>query len=882
MTKRGILLGILFLAALAAFLASFSEANVIYKNNTIEKEYSAGEAIRGNVNLSFDNELAQSLFKSNFPGNISLLDLLKANSFEEGKDYNCTTKDCISDYIIKAEINSFFLNESEKKAIGFKITGEDIEIKSLKLILKSDAQPACYRQIVIDALGKNENLIQNSRYTNYACGYTYRGCFEPDAEIEQADIDEVPYCENITLPYGPAFQLGAKVMNSSKQGNLKMQLFNQDRELLGSCILPKHKIFNENLGCIVNYSSTEASNYFVCISLDSGSNTNYTIASENSGRICGMAGIEEEFSRDFDIFAKEMQFDSVDIEIAQPLFEKLFSGASLIEYAQNYIDEKYNKDCKKGCFIPFEVQGDVPQTITILNPEIKYSAKRVSSTASKIYVLEKESPKIKSRFLNINIEHAGFSIPLGSKENKFSLYLENNILFQIENLTISPSFSFDISPKTLMIAFKTEFKIDSKESIASSNWKFGSESSKTVKDKKIKWIFYNEGIYPVEVTATNKKGVTSKRKFYVIVGNAKEAAELLASDYQKDLNNFFKQINSYPQWIKEGIDKKINFTEINTSFSEIKNKMNETQEVNYSKVVAELSNLKIPSEIFASKSWKNLPLEISAAQMDVGYIETISNMSAVNKEELKLNILNWAGENYASNISGELISLKVQDENEPILTKFLVSFEAKREQSEAYFIIDYPRNQVVFAKDYGARDINSDSASAAHIPFAGSKTFEFLILQEIEPSQIRLYLSPNIAMFNEESNVTPVENPKPKKAGWGYFFLVLGMLIVYIAMQEWYKRRYEFHLFKIKDDLYNLINFIYNSRASGMADSSIKAKLEDSGWSSEQVSFAFKKINGKRTGMFEIPIFKFFENLKVKKEIDKRQQTGDARFIKRL
>ncbi len=885
MAKRGILLDILLLVALTTLLVSFSEASVSYKNNTIEKEYSAGEVIRGSVNLSFDSEPAESIFTSNFPGNISLLDLLKADSFEEGKDYNCTTKNCISDYIIKAETNSFFLNESEKKAIGFKITGEDIEIKSVKLTLKSDAPPACYRQIVINPLGKNEKLIQNLRYTNYTCGYTYGGCFDSGAETEQADIDTTPYCENITLPYGPAFQLGAKVMNSSKPGNLKMRLFSQDRELLGSCILPKHTIFNEGLGCIVNYSSTQAASYFVCISLDSGSNTNYTIASESSGEICGMAGMDsDEFSRDFDIFAKEMQFDSADIGINQSTFEKLFSGASLTEYVQNYIDEKYGGDCKNGCFIPFEVRGEVPQTISISNPEIRYSSKGASYTTSRIYLLEKESSKIKSKFLNIDIEHAGFTIPLGSDDNKFNLYLEDDLVFQVGNITISPSFSFDIAPKIAMTAFETEFKIDSNESIISSSWKFGSESAKTVKSNKIRYTFYNEGTFPVEVSATNKKGIVSKRKFNIIVGNTKEAAELLLSNYEGDLGNFSMQMNSYPGWVKEGINKKVNFTEINAGIEKIKNEMNETEGVNYSAVVAELVNLKIPSAISTSKSWKNLPLEISAAQMDTGYIETISNMSAVNKEELKLDILKWVGENYRSNISGGLISLNVQGENEPILTKFLISFEAKtNNKTAAYFIIDYPRSQIVFAKDYGARDISSDSASAAYVPVLGPTTFEFLILQEIEPSQIRAYLSPNIEMFGEEGNVTPVEPPKQKNAGWLYFFLVLGVFIAYIAMQEWYKRRYESHLFKIKDDLYNIINFIHNSRLSGLTDRNIKAKLEDSGWSGEQVNFAFKKIDGKRTGMYEIPIFKFFENRKVKKEIDKRQQNPiDARFIKRI
>ena len=55
-----------------------------------------------------------------------------------------------------------------------------------------------------------------------------------------------------------------------------------------------------------------------------------------------------------------------------------------------------------------------------------------------------------------------------------------------------------------------------------------------------------------------------------------------------------------------------------------------------------------------------------------------------------------------------------------------------------------------------------------------------------------------------------------------------------------------------------------------------------SGWKGEQISYAFNKINGKRTGMWEIPLFKRKENLEVEREIQKRHSGGiDTRFIKR-
>ena len=59
-------------------------------------------------------------------------------------------------------------------------------------------------------------------------------------------------------------------------------------------------------------------------------------------------------------------------------------------------------------------------------------------------------------------------------------------------------------------------------------------------------------------------------------------------------------------------------------------------------------------------------------------------------------------------------------------------------------------------------------------------------------------------------------------------------------------------------------------------------KLLERNWSREQVVYAVKKLDGRRTGMWEIPVFKFLENKKVKMELEKKNpgKPIDARFIK--
>ena len=54
--------------------------------------------------------------------------------------------------------------------------------------------------------------------------------------------------------------------------------------------------------------------------------------------------------------------------------------------------------------------------------------------------------------------------------------------------------------------------------------------------------------------------------------------------------------------------------------------------------------------------------------------------------------------------------------------------------------------------------------------------------------------------------------------------------------------------------IYNLANYITNSKKRGLDNSQIQENLKKSRWSSEQIRYALRKYSGKRTGMYEIPL----------------------------
>src|SRR3989338_4731095 len=88
------------------FLFNLVSAEFTIKNHSIDVNYVEGDIIRGKIEARFTNQEVDSLFVSNFPGNITLLELVRNSGFQEGRDYNCTTSGCGKSYSPSDEVSS--------------------------------------------------------------------------------------------------------------------------------------------------------------------------------------------------------------------------------------------------------------------------------------------------------------------------------------------------------------------------------------------------------------------------------------------------------------------------------------------------------------------------------------------------------------------------------------------------------------------------------------------------------------------------------------------------------------------------------------------------------------------------------------------------------
>ncbi len=872
------------------FLLPEVAATFTFLDEHIDRDYGGGSSIKGSLELQLNHEPASSVLTSTFNGSITLLELLKRNNLVEGSDYTCSVPGCQRTYGMReGEITSTSIDNAQ--LIGFNITGREVYIQDADFLINSDSGVSCTRQLLIDLLDQGKTYVQNTQFSaGYLCTKAKNyGCFSPslpENSYSSLKVTEQGLCERVHLEPAPAYELGALVKNTTTNlAVLKMELYDNETAYVGDCTLPLLQQEMQEVSCVVNRSVTHSGNYFVCLSSSSNSAT-YQIRAEESGAICGTANLlgSQEAVFDYELFTRPLPYSTLhDLSIKQAY--QNIEHEDFGSYLDDYIEQTYGRNCTGGCILPFTFTG-IHQTLTFTNASIVYEATpgnvKTYRKLNKIYVT---NASISAPRVTIDLAPAQFTIPLTTSQKKFDLYLQGKRIFNTSlALTISPGFNFTITPRFAFLGTPTTFVALTNENITAAIWKFGDGSQLVTQGKIVSHTYTNTSNYTIEVTLTSDRGLSITQKFTLYAGNARESAERLLALLNTRVANLSFQIESYPRWIQPLLKQNINSSQLHAELATLTVASN-ASDAQYSELITSLLALRIP-EGLASERKGTLPLALGLEGIDISYIEALSqyNISNNKRDELKSNIIYWIQQNYAPRIDFEVITLRdALSQDTPLLTFFTVTFNKQAQNtSEAYFIIDYPADEITFMKNYGQRALAGDSSSGTAL-LTNESSVSFFIAGEQDITQLGMYLSPLIPVLGTYSTQETTNPRLPLE--WILLWSSLALILIftlYIVLQEWYKKHYEAYLFKNPDDLYNSITFIHNSRIATLSDAVIRRKLSETGWRSEQIIYAFNKLDGKRTGMYEIPLFRKREQEKIQAEIAKRQQKGgDGRFIKR-
>ena len=885
---------VVFVTLVLLFLiigASNSIATSNYSGGNIKQNYYSGDFISGSIQVNLQNESYDSVISSNLNGKITLRELLSKNGLKSGVDYVCSNSECSTQYSLGNLVNIAAVYSSQSSLVGFKLaSGNDIKIQNVNLDVSGTAIPACRNQIGVDLFDQPQHVLQNTKFTNVTCAQRYTGCYDdtlPDSSYSLANLSSIGYCIKQKLPAAPAYQLGAKLIAPAVAPNEKifMDIYPSDFSTtpLGECILPNATQSVQEVSCITDYGGITEQEYYICVSSDKPSSA-YLIRTEHSGQVCGAktpdpAGV----SFDFNIFAQPLGYDSPSFTLDNDLFNLVYFRENFTNVAQDYLQQKYAGDCNNNaCIIPLAIHGD-DQSVSLFNPSLTYTSAGIQLSENNLYDVKKESAKISSNNIILNLLPAQFAIPYGTQPTNFILYINNKTIINTP-INVTKGVAFDIQPRFALIGVPVQFSIQSQENISNASWTF-SDSAVVSNGLSVVHKFASQGEYNVMVQITTREGKTSSRTLKIAVGEAQASANDLLSISRQRIANLEGNLSSLPIWVQSSIRTKLNVSLLNSSLENIATKLafasNDTEFITS---INNIESLDIPSSLAYTRQG-TYPLALLYTHTDFSAISKISGKDNYSSASLQPDLINWLNDNYDAQINLKVVSSQTYGSAQDLATLVQLTLTPKPNigaTGNQYLIINYPAAAIQFKEQYGQKAI--DSSTYIPIKFE-SKVVEFMIPDGIESDSLGMYLSPDLNQLGVSSEViTPVaDNSRTQTLTIiiGLISVLVLVCVIAFVLQYWYKRRYESYLFKKGEDLYNVMTFVYNSRNSGLKEEDIKKKLSSSGWSREQIGYAFDKLSGKVLGIFGIPIFRASQEKDIKDEIQRRQQGGDIRFIKR-
>jgi len=852
--------------------------------------YAPSQAINGWINISLDDEPANSLL-TGFEDSIFLEEFLEKNNAV----YSCFPNDCESTYSsseVGVDLKTFSLDALKTKTLGIKLIGEITGVNTLSFDFETNAGKSCLHPVQIDVLDdglfewKAEDVSED-----FTCILSNNyGCWdENDCEGEKSLITDSLYCETISLlPPLKTFEIGAEVLEvSGKGGNVdfKMELdsYNCIANAQSSGEIKCSITFDEPLE-----NSIDAQ---VCISVkDSSDNGKYEIKYEEVSP-CGSAG---EKSYDFPIFVNPGKYSRVlDFAFNQDLVDE--NGIDLGSEIFDYIEEKYSGNCEPECIIPIKIYAGISQTDTISNLRLEYQS-GVSLEETKIHNIEETSALLSSDFIKLYLEKGNFLTPEDYGDEGFSLKLNGERVFS-QDIEIKPISEIkDIIPHILPALVEVTFTTLLEDSGANLTytWDFGDGSEEEITEiNTIKHTYSDVGAYEINVRVSNEFGESSKIVLLEVV-SPKDIINSTIDEYEINLINIESQINGLPEWITKEIAEDIDVDDLKLQLKLQKNKYEDCgggcSSKEYVNIMSSLLELKIPYQV--NTSHKIVPMEFypDKSQLDFEILEELGVGIAGNLEETYHSAINnWIRESLDISLESKTYALYFKNSQiEPLFSYVKLTLKPKKDLGEVYCVINENPINIKFNNLEG-KEVGDVAVGIVFSELTENKVIEFLYPGKIEIQNLPIYISPEfreleiisangICNNNGKCEKDIGENSKNcrvdcRPLGWTFFLffiLIFVAFFIYIFLQEWYKRRYRAHLFKSKNQFFNLINFMSNSVNQGLKRSEVFGKLKNVGWINEQLVYSWKKLHGKRTGMWEIPIFKFVEKKQIKKELSKR------------
>jgi len=827
-------------------------------SHLIESQYSASDKISGWINISLEDEPVDSLFEDSFGNSVSLIDLLKANV---NLTYTCSTGGCFPNYESSnpEATKTFGLNSGAKKVFGFQITEDIVNVNSVTLNVESDAAESCSNQLEIDFLKNNDvDVVNNKLSTSYCSSSKNYGCFSSWKPTSLAKIDYQSYCQKITLSESPGFKIGAWVQEKTAGSTrVSMTLYDSNRKLVDSCNLPAASSSGGEVSCDVNYSTVKSEEYYVCVS-SSGSGGEYFVRGYTDSNGCGYKGypnIQSPEDYAYQIFAEGKKFSAMD---SLKIVNVLPDGSSISKKINDYIKIKYDSDCSSGCVVPIEFTSRMNQNLVLKNLSVNYDiGGGLVGVTDKFYDLFETPSTINSGFQKINLDGGNFSVPSDYGENVFELSLNGEEIFSEEITIMSSPEIQNLRPKLVASTVPTEFKVlvDS-FNVTAYEWNFGNGTNFTTSVNKITYTYDEIGSYELKVTITDNNQLKSSKTFVIEVISPEQAINTSLKKKLDDLGEIDSQMKQFK--FETNLKSVLNFDTLDNNLNKVQQDYKSASSENdYKKIMGNLLKIEVPESINLVANADLITFYPQKKNINFEIIKKIAGGSydLQYSDQYADALISWNQKNVETKVTFIEFSASYGYFDEvSILRTFEFQINKKNNVDKAYFIIA----NLEGIEFEGNSSVREESGYLYFELEQDKEIISFTTTENVNFVDVPVFISPELQQLKIAESVEVGEAEKSSK--WIFFifiliFLLIAGVVVYVILQEWYKRKYENYLFKKRNDLYNLMIYITEEKKKGSLDKDIYAKLKKSGWGSEQVNYVLRKYSGKRTGMFEIISF---------------------------